>query len=175
MAKLDVRDDWFKTLVVGAPLFASSLAITYDVGFFFGADIGFFTFFSVSEHVVFALQAIPFLLVPALGIIGMIGVTWFGYHKTIKDRSEVMAKFQQMGPEERETFIAKLNREFVSTVYSIQLCKVHCSYWLSGCSRSINMQVRYCFWCRRLLLKWCIPSSDGNPNTLGMHFHYCAF
>jgi hypothetical protein len=35
MAELDVRDDWFKALAVGAPLFASSLAITYDVGFFF--------------------------------------------------------------------------------------------------------------------------------------------
>jgi hypothetical protein len=110
MAELDVRDDWFKALLVGAPLFASSLAITYDVGFFFGANMGFFTFFSLSEHVVFALQAIPFVLAPALGIIGMIGVTWFGYHKTIKNVSEVMEKVQQMRPDERETLIAKLTR-----------------------------------------------------------------
>jgi hypothetical protein len=50
------------------------------------------------------------VLAPALGIIGMIGVTWFGYHKTIKDRIEVLAKVKQMGPEERDTFIGKLNR-----------------------------------------------------------------
>jgi hypothetical protein len=110
MAELDVRDDWFKALAVGAPLFASSLAITYDVGFFFGADIGFFTFFSLSEHVVFALQAIPFVLVPALVIIGMIGVTWFGYRNIIKVGVEVTENVQQMSPGERETFIAKYTR-----------------------------------------------------------------
>jgi hypothetical protein len=57
-----------KELVVVLPAMASALALTYDVGFFSGIDIRFFTLFSLSEHIVFALQAIPFALVM---------VTWF--------------------------------------------------------------------------------------------------
>jgi hypothetical protein len=53
----------FKELLVVVPVIGSSLAITHDVGFFYGLDIGYFTFFSIAEHVVFALQAIPFVLV----------------------------------------------------------------------------------------------------------------
>ena len=111
MADLDSRDEWFKALAVIAPLFASSLAVSYDVGFFFGAGIGFFTFFSLTEHVVFALQAIPFALVPALTIISVIAVTWFGYDKILKDSKEAVDKAQQMSNDERETFLATLKRK----------------------------------------------------------------
>lgn len=110
MGDLSDRDNWFKALAVVGPLFASTLAISYDVGFFYGADIGFFTFFSLTEHVVFALQAIPFALVPAFIIIVFIAITWFGYYDIVKTIKDTVVKVQQMGPEERETFIAKLRR-----------------------------------------------------------------
>jgi hypothetical protein len=103
--------DWFKAFAVAGPLFASSLAVSYDVGFFYGAGIGFFTFFSLTEHIVFALQAIPFALVPAFTIVGLIAVTWWGYHKIVTDSRDAVEKARQMSPEERETFLAKLKRQ----------------------------------------------------------------
>jgi hypothetical protein len=81
----DIKEDGLKLVTVATPLFASSIAIIYDVGFFFGLDIGFFTFFTFSEHLVFALQAIPFALPAALGILGFIATTWLGYYKNLRD------------------------------------------------------------------------------------------
>jgi len=49
----------FKELLVLVPALASALAVAYDVGYFFAFDINYFNFFSLSEHVVFALQALP--------------------------------------------------------------------------------------------------------------------
>lgn len=48
------------------PLLGSALAITYDVGFFSGIGLGFFTLFSLSEHIVFALAIFPLALLFAL-------------------------------------------------------------------------------------------------------------
>jgi hypothetical protein len=36
------------------------IALAFDVGYFYSIGIGFFTFFSLSEHIVFAVQALPF-------------------------------------------------------------------------------------------------------------------
>src|SRR5450755_1605834 len=98
----DIREDGLKALTVVTPLFASSIAIIYDVGFFFGLNIGFFTFFTFSEHLVFALQAIPFALPTALGILGLIAITWFGYHKVTRDGIEAGEKARTMTEAERE-------------------------------------------------------------------------
>jgi hypothetical protein len=46
-----------KEALVLIPLIGSVLALTYDVGYFYGIDINFFTFFSVTEHLVFAIEA----------------------------------------------------------------------------------------------------------------------
>ena len=45
------------------PLAGTALVVMYDVGFFWSIDVRFFTFFNLSEHAVFALQAIPLALV----------------------------------------------------------------------------------------------------------------
>jgi hypothetical protein len=55
-----------KELLVLLPVFGSALAITFDVGFFYGLGISYFTLFSLSEHIVFALEALPFGLLAAL-------------------------------------------------------------------------------------------------------------
>jgi hypothetical protein len=59
----------FKAVSVAAPLLASSIALFYDVGLFYALDAGFFTFFSISEHLLFALQSLPLALVPALWLV----------------------------------------------------------------------------------------------------------
>lgn len=51
-----------KELVVLIPLIGTAIAMSYDVGYFWGIDINLFTLFSVTEHIVFALQAAPFAL-----------------------------------------------------------------------------------------------------------------
>lgn len=40
-----------------------SIAITFDVGYFFGIDINMFTFFTLSEHVLFSIQWLPLSIV----------------------------------------------------------------------------------------------------------------
>jgi|SRR5579872_5953217 len=61
--------DIFRLATVMGPLAATSLAVTYDVGFFAGIGIDFFSFFTLGEHVVFALQAIPFFIPPMLTLL----------------------------------------------------------------------------------------------------------
>jgi hypothetical protein len=55
-----------KEAIVVIPLIGTAIAISYDVGYFYGIDINFFTLFSVAEHVVFALQAAPAALGTAI-------------------------------------------------------------------------------------------------------------
>lgn len=57
-----------KDFMVLVPLFGTALAITYDVGYFSGINLDLFTFFSLSEHTVFALQVFPFALIAASAI-----------------------------------------------------------------------------------------------------------
>jgi hypothetical protein len=51
-----------KELAVLVPVFGTAIAITYDVGFFWGLDINYFTLFSLTEHIVFAIEALPVAL-----------------------------------------------------------------------------------------------------------------
>jgi hypothetical protein len=48
-----------KTLIVAVPLAASMIAMTYNVGYFSGIDIKVFSLFSLTEHIVFAIEALP--------------------------------------------------------------------------------------------------------------------
>lgn len=41
------------------PLAGTALAVVFDVGYFWGIGIDFFTFFSLTEHIIFALEALP--------------------------------------------------------------------------------------------------------------------
>jgi hypothetical protein len=51
-----------KDLVVFVTFLSSALALVYDSGFFWGLDLAYFTFFTLAEHLLFALEAIPITL-----------------------------------------------------------------------------------------------------------------
>jgi hypothetical protein len=48
------------------PLVGTSIAICFDVGYFYGVGIDYFTLFSLTEHIGFALEALPFALAISL-------------------------------------------------------------------------------------------------------------
>ena len=75
-------------LLVLTPLLGSALAITYNVGYFFGIGgrLQFFTFFSLSEHIVFALAVFPQCLVLAI----LYGVIVFYMHKWLQGRPRIL-------------------------------------------------------------------------------------
>jgi hypothetical protein len=58
-----------KDLLVAFPIIGTALAVTFDVGYFYGIDINYFTLFSVTEHVTFALEALPSVIGITLGIL----------------------------------------------------------------------------------------------------------
>jgi hypothetical protein len=52
--------EWSWTdFTAAAPVIATSFAFAFNVGYFSSIDVGWFTLFSLSEHVVFALRALP--------------------------------------------------------------------------------------------------------------------
>ena len=52
--------DWsWKDLIPVAPMVAGAFAFAYVVGYFLAFDISWFAFFTLSEHIVFALRALP--------------------------------------------------------------------------------------------------------------------
>jgi hypothetical protein len=58
-----------KELLVLLPLLGSLLALTFDVGYFWGTDINFFSVFSISEHITFAVQVLPAAIIfAAIGL-----------------------------------------------------------------------------------------------------------
>jgi general stress protein CsbA len=62
-----------KDLIVAMPLLVTAIAATFDVGYFSGIDINYFTLFSLSEHLVFALEALPMaLIICAVFVIGIL-------------------------------------------------------------------------------------------------------
>ncbi|AWO94305.2 MULTISPECIES: hypothetical protein [Bradyrhizobium] len=63
----------FKEVAVLIPLIGTAIAISYDVGYFYGLDIKLFTLFSITEHVVFALEATPVAFVLAIFLIAYLG------------------------------------------------------------------------------------------------------
>ncbi|MCP3369892.1 hypothetical protein [Bradyrhizobium cajani] len=80
-----VGDNALKILTFAGPLLASSLAVTYDVGFFVGIGLGFFSFFSLSEHLVFALQSLPFAIPPVAVLLFWSTSGWYGYRLGYRD------------------------------------------------------------------------------------------
>ena len=51
-----------KELLLIIPLSCSALAITFDVGYFWGLDINLFTIFTLPEHVIFSVEALPYTI-----------------------------------------------------------------------------------------------------------------
>jgi hypothetical protein len=59
-------------LTAAVPVIATSFAFAFNVGYFTAIDIGWFSIFSLQEHVVFALRAIPIAVVAlVLFVIGL--------------------------------------------------------------------------------------------------------
>jgi len=52
-----------KDAFVLLPLIGTALAVIYDVGFFSGIGPAYFTVFSLSEHIIFALYFLPFAII----------------------------------------------------------------------------------------------------------------
>jgi hypothetical protein len=148
----NIREDGLKLLTIVTPLFASSIAVIYDVGFFFGLDIGFFTFFTLSEHLVFALQAIPFAVPTALGIVGLIATTWWGHHKVIRDAFEAGEKAKTMTQAERDEWLTRLHRSaaryqrfdpWVKTAFALAANFVDCGGCLYNGISNVRVPVSY--------------------------------
>ena len=59
---------YFKDFLFLVPLLGSALAIIFDVGYFSGIGLGFFSLFSLSEHLVFAMEASPFGILTAFTV-----------------------------------------------------------------------------------------------------------
>jgi hypothetical protein len=62
----------YAPVITVVPIVASGFAVAYNVGFFLAYDISWLPFFSLSEHVVFALRALPVAI--AASVVFMIGV-----------------------------------------------------------------------------------------------------
>ncbi|WP_028134352.1 hypothetical protein [Bradyrhizobium japonicum] len=68
LSKLGALLPHLKDAIVIVPLLGTALAITYDVGFFGGIGLPYFTMFTLSEHIVFALEAVPFVIIVIVAI-----------------------------------------------------------------------------------------------------------
>jgi hypothetical protein len=60
-----------KEIILYVPIVGGTIAAVYDVGYFSALGISFFSLFSLSEHLVFAIQASPFALLATL-VVGLI-------------------------------------------------------------------------------------------------------
>lgn len=90
-----------KDLWVVAPIIGSAIAITYDVGYFTALDINFFTVFSISEHISFALEVLPLAILASIVLI--IGpIAWEGGRK-----SGAAEAHQQIATGKRSKFYKK--------------------------------------------------------------------
>lgn len=52
----------YEKLFPVVPLIGTSIAVFFDVGYFYGVGIDYFTLFSLTEHIGFALEALPIAL-----------------------------------------------------------------------------------------------------------------
>jgi hypothetical protein len=52
----------FEKFVPVAPILGTMIAVCFDVGYFYGVGIDYFTLFSLTEHIGFALEALPYAL-----------------------------------------------------------------------------------------------------------------
>jgi hypothetical protein len=57
---------WKDSYLAYVPLLGAAVALTFDVGYFFALNLSFFTMFSLSEHILFAIQSFPIALVVIL-------------------------------------------------------------------------------------------------------------
>ena len=63
------------------PVMGSAVAVSYDVGYFWALDIKMFTMFSLTEHIVFALEALPIAIIGSLVLVGYAALARLGYER----------------------------------------------------------------------------------------------
>ncbi|GIQ76213.1 hypothetical protein [Bradyrhizobium sp. RD5-C2] len=79
-----MADTTAKDFLLVLPVIGTAVAVTFDVGYLHGIDINYFTLFSVSEHVAFALEALPF----AISIVILLTIVPLGLDYMRKRRSQ---------------------------------------------------------------------------------------
>jgi hypothetical protein len=63
---METNSQFKKEYLVVLPLFGTTLAVSFDVGYFGWLDFDLFNVFSVSEHIAFAMQLVPFIVVASM-------------------------------------------------------------------------------------------------------------
>jgi hypothetical protein len=81
------------------PLVGATIAVCFDVGYFYGVGIDYFTFFSLTEHIGFALEALPVALVIAISVMFTTvtteaPVTWYG-DRAISEANDLSRPVQE--------------------------------------------------------------------------------
>jgi hypothetical protein len=75
---------------------------------FMGWDLDFLLFFSLTEHLVFALQALPFALVPGVWVLGAILLPMYGTARQERHEKEFAERLKQMTLEDLQRERTKL-------------------------------------------------------------------
>jgi hypothetical protein len=78
-----------------APLAGASIALFFDVGYFYGIGIDYFTLFSLAEHIGFALEALPAALAISIILIFFAVITeqpFLWWHNRVKAVSEDISR-----------------------------------------------------------------------------------
>jgi hypothetical protein len=69
-----LKDYSLNNLTVIGPFVAPIFALAYVVGYFYAFDIAWFAFFSIAEHLVFALRALPIAIGASALLIGVVNL-----------------------------------------------------------------------------------------------------
>lgn len=72
---LIANSSWTTLAAVASPA-ASIFAFSYVIGYFYAVDISWFAFFSLTEHLVFALRALPIVIGASVGFLIALRLSW---------------------------------------------------------------------------------------------------
>ena len=122
---------WTKDSVIAIPVLGSAMAFSFDVGFFLGIDINYFTFFSLAEHIVFALQALPFALVGAFYCVNSLTFYNLGYRagqKRSQNKSlladSAASSVNPVSPLRRGAKIADKTFDFMMKIFLLEIFSI---------------------------------------------------
>jgi hypothetical protein len=90
---------------------STGIAIAFDVGYFVGIDLHLFTLFSISEHILFSLEALPVALMSML----FMSILYYGLHKPLRSMIKGIRTPRDEAPQQN---IWRLVRYVVITVLS---------------------------------------------------------
>jgi len=103
-----------KDIAVIVPVFSATIAVTYDVGFFWGLDINYFTLFSMTEHIVFAMEALPI----ALGVSFTLSVGFVAFRAAdVRENKKREREMSTLNSQERVKYLEKLISRHSRTAY----------------------------------------------------------